>query len=71
MRCFQFVTVDVFTARHSGGNPLAVFPAAEGLSDRASNCSPLNSIPKPQYRATTPEVGSAVVPVLETCNASR
>jgi trans-2,3-dihydro-3-hydroxyanthranilate isomerase len=29
---FEFVTVDVFTDRRFGGNPLAVFPAAEGLS---------------------------------------
>ena len=28
----QFVTVDVFTDRKFGGNPLAVFPDAEGLS---------------------------------------
>jgi hypothetical protein len=34
MRSFKFVTVDVFTTRHFGGNPLAVFPDAEGLSDR-------------------------------------
>ena len=33
MRSFQFVTVDVFTELHFGGNPLAVFPDAEGLSD--------------------------------------
>ena len=30
MRSFQFVTVDVFTELHFGGNPLAVFPDAEG-----------------------------------------
>jgi trans-2,3-dihydro-3-hydroxyanthranilate isomerase len=29
---FEFVTVDVFTDRRFGGNPLAVFPRAEGLS---------------------------------------
>ena len=29
-----FVTVDVFTDRRFGGNPLAVFPDARGLSDR-------------------------------------
>lgn len=34
MRCFQFVTVDVFTTQRFGGNLLAVFPDAEGLSDR-------------------------------------
>src|SRR5579885_662787 len=28
----EFVTVDVFTDRRFGGNPLAVFPAAEGLT---------------------------------------
>jgi len=33
MRSFSFVTVDVFTDRRFGGNPLAVFPDAEGLSD--------------------------------------
>jgi len=33
MRTFQFVTVDVFTDRRFGGNPLAVFPDAEGLTD--------------------------------------
>src|SRR5476649_1241672 len=33
MRTFQFVTVDVFTDRRFGGNPLAVFPDASGLSD--------------------------------------
>jgi len=30
---FTFVTVDVFTDRRFGGNPLAVFPDAEGMSD--------------------------------------
>jgi trans-2,3-dihydro-3-hydroxyanthranilate isomerase len=33
MRTFPFVTVDVFTDRRFGGNPLAVFPDAQGLSD--------------------------------------
>jgi len=33
MRSFSFVTVDVFTDRRFGGNPLAVFPDADGLSD--------------------------------------
>ncbi len=30
---FAFVTVDVFTDRRFGGNPLAVFPDAQGMSD--------------------------------------
>jgi trans-2,3-dihydro-3-hydroxyanthranilate isomerase len=30
---YPFVTVDVFTDRRFGGNPLAVFPDARGLSD--------------------------------------
>jgi trans-2,3-dihydro-3-hydroxyanthranilate isomerase len=33
MPTFSFVTVDVFTNRRFGGNPLAVFPDARGLSD--------------------------------------
>jgi trans-2,3-dihydro-3-hydroxyanthranilate isomerase len=33
MRTFSFVTVDVFTDRRFGGNPLAVFPDARGLTD--------------------------------------
>jgi trans-2,3-dihydro-3-hydroxyanthranilate isomerase len=32
-RCFPYVTLDVFTDTRFGGNPLAVFTAAEGLSD--------------------------------------
>ena len=32
MRSYRFITVDVFTTRHFGGNPLAVFPDAEGVS---------------------------------------
>jgi len=33
MRTLPFVTVDVFTETRFGGNPLAVFPDARGLSD--------------------------------------
>ena len=33
MRRFAFETVDVFTDRRFGGNQLAVFPDARGLSD--------------------------------------
>ena len=33
MPTYEFVTVDVFTDTRFGGNPLAVFPAADGLSD--------------------------------------
>jgi trans-2,3-dihydro-3-hydroxyanthranilate isomerase len=33
MPAYPFVTVDVFTDRRFGGNPLAVFPDARGLSD--------------------------------------
>ena len=33
VRSYPFVQVDVFTDRVFGGNPLAVFPDAEGLSD--------------------------------------
>lgn len=33
MGTYSFMTVDVFTDRRFGGNPLAVFPDASGLSD--------------------------------------
>lgn len=33
MKSYPFVTVDVFTGRRFGGNPLAVFTDAQGLSD--------------------------------------
>ena len=33
MRTYRFVTVDVFTDRRFGGNQLAVFPDARGMSD--------------------------------------
>lgn len=33
MPSYPFVTVDVFTERRFGGNPLAVFPDAAGISD--------------------------------------
>jgi len=33
MPAYEFVTVDVFTNRRFGGNPLAVFPEAHGLTD--------------------------------------
>lgn len=33
MPAYEFVTVDVFTEQRFGGNPLAVFPDARGLSD--------------------------------------
>src|SRR6266850_1670814 len=33
MRTYSFVTVDVFTDRRFGGNPLEVFPEASGLSE--------------------------------------
>jgi trans-2,3-dihydro-3-hydroxyanthranilate isomerase len=33
MRSYQFLTLDVFTTTRFGGNPLAVFPEAAGLSD--------------------------------------
>ncbi|MGH7212365.1 MAG: PhzF family phenazine biosynthesis protein, partial [Acetobacteraceae bacterium] len=33
MPAYEFATVDVFTDRRFGGNPLAVFPEARGLTD--------------------------------------
>lgn len=44
MRSYQFVTLDVFTERRFGGNPLGVFPDAHGLaeSEMQSLASELN-----------------------------
>ena len=33
MRSYRFMQVDVFTERPFGGNPLAVFHQAEGLTE--------------------------------------
>ncbi len=33
MRCYRFIQLDVFTREPFAGNPLAVFPEAEGLTD--------------------------------------
>ena len=35
MKRYRFLTLDVFTGTRFGGNPLAVFPEAEGLTDSA------------------------------------
>jgi trans-2,3-dihydro-3-hydroxyanthranilate isomerase len=35
---YRYIQVDVFTDRPFGGNPLAVFPEAEGLSDEEMQC---------------------------------
>jgi trans-2,3-dihydro-3-hydroxyanthranilate isomerase len=35
---YRFIQVDVFTDRPFGGNPLAVFPEGEGLSDEEMQC---------------------------------
>ena len=38
MKEYRFHQVDVFTGRPFGGNPLAVFPEAEGLTDEEMQC---------------------------------
>jgi trans-2,3-dihydro-3-hydroxyanthranilate isomerase len=38
MKEYHFIQVDVFTDRPFGGNPLAVFPEAEGLTDKEMQC---------------------------------
>jgi trans-2,3-dihydro-3-hydroxyanthranilate isomerase len=63
MRRFSFVTVDVFTDRRFGGNPLAVFPDASGLSDEEMqslaaefNLSETTFVLPPQDAANTARV---------------
>jgi trans-2,3-dihydro-3-hydroxyanthranilate isomerase len=38
MKEYRFIQVDVFTDRPFGGNPLAVFPEAEGLTTEEMQC---------------------------------
>lgn len=38
MKTYRFIQVDVFTDRPFGGNPLAVFPEAEGLGTEEMQC---------------------------------
>ena len=60
---FAFVTVDVFTDRRFGGNPLAVFPQAQGISDadmlalgREFNLSEITFVLPPRDPAHTAHV---------------
>lgn len=63
MRRYRFVTVDVFTDVRFGGNPLAVFPGAQGLSDgemqalaREFNLSETTFVLPPEDAANTARV---------------
>jgi trans-2,3-dihydro-3-hydroxyanthranilate isomerase len=63
MRVYSFVTVDVFTDRRFGGNPLAVFTDGRGLSDaemqalaREFNLSEITFVLPPQDPAHTARV---------------
>lgn len=63
MRSFRFVTVDVFTERRFGGNPLAVFPDARGMTDaemqavaREFNLSETTFVLPPEDAANTARV---------------
>jgi trans-2,3-dihydro-3-hydroxyanthranilate isomerase len=63
VRRFRFVTVDVFTATRFGGNPLAVFTDARGLSDaemqalaREMNLSETTFVLPPDDAANTARV---------------
>ena len=63
MREYEFETVDVFTDRRFGGNPLAVLPDARGLSDaemqsiaREFNLSETTFVLPPRDPAHTAEV---------------
>ncbi|RVT95597.1 PhzF family phenazine biosynthesis protein [Rhodovarius crocodyli] len=63
MRSFRFVTLDVFTTTRFGGNPLAVFPDARGLTDaemqalaREFNLSETTFVLPPSHPAHTAQV---------------
>ena len=63
MADYEFATVDVFTNQRFGGNPLAVFPNARGLTDeqmqkiaREINYSETTFVTPPRDRKNTAEV---------------
>lgn len=63
MRAYRFVTLDVFTNQRFGGNPLAVFTDARGLSDiemqalaRETNLSETTFVLPPDNPANTARV---------------
>jgi trans-2,3-dihydro-3-hydroxyanthranilate isomerase len=63
MAAYRFLTVDVFTHQRFGGNPLAVFPDARGLSSeqmlslaREFNLSETTFVLPPQDSANTAQV---------------
>ena len=63
MKQHRFVTVDVFTGQRFGGNPLAVFPDARGISDadmqalaREFNLSETSFVLPPKNPANTARV---------------
>jgi len=63
MADYEFATVDVFTNQRFGGNPLAVFPNAQGLNDeqmqkiaREVNYSETTFVTAPRGRKNTAEV---------------
>jgi trans-2,3-dihydro-3-hydroxyanthranilate isomerase len=62
MKDYEYFTVDVFTRHRFGGNPLAVFPAAQGLDDATMQAlsAELN------YSETT-----FVLPPLDPANTAR
>src|SRR6185437_15707996 len=65
MPAYQFLQYDVFTDRAFCGNPLAVFPEAEGISDermmqiaREMNLSETVFVLKPENKFTEPGAAS-------------
>ena len=81
MSKYRFVQLDVFTAEPFAGNPLAVFPEAEGLSDdemmkiaREMNLSETVFVLEPDSKQPTPSskqpaVGETVTDVEESAPA--
>ncbi|HYJ87398.1 MAG TPA: PhzF family phenazine biosynthesis protein [Pyrinomonadaceae bacterium] len=66
MATYRFVQLDVFTDQPFAGNPLAVFPEAEGLSDdemmkiaREMNLSETVFVLKPEASEPVPDRGNA------------
>jgi hypothetical protein len=71
MRRFEFVTVDVFAEARFGGNPLAVFPRAEGLTDTEMQALAAELNLSETTFVLPPDSPDNTVPGWGRCSASR
>jgi trans-2,3-dihydro-3-hydroxyanthranilate isomerase len=78
VRQYRFLQLDVFTDKPFAGNPLAVFPDAEGLSDeemmqiaREMNLSETVFVLKPKSESATADEASETQPDVSNKNGAQ